>query len=63
MDKRSELILTRAKELLIGDDPASQWVDASVRLDCETIERQGKYLSLAEQQLLLESRIECVDQS
>jgi hypothetical protein len=49
--------------LLAYDDPASGWIDASVRLDCETIERQGKYLSLAEKQLLFEGRIVDREQS
>jgi hypothetical protein len=63
MDKRSQLILTRAKELLARDDPSASWIDAVDRLDAKTIERQGSYLSLAEHQLLDEGRIESVDQS
>jgi hypothetical protein len=57
MDQCSELILTRARELLACDDLAADWIDASVTLDSGTIERQEKYLSLAEDQLLFEGRI------
>jgi hypothetical protein len=63
MDKRSQLILTRAKELLARDKPGGSWVDAADRLDAKTIKLQGSYLSLAEHQLLDEGQIESVDQS
>jgi hypothetical protein len=63
MDLRSQLILTRAKELLAIDHLQSGWNDSTARLDSQTIKRQGTYLALAEHQLLYEGRIECVDQS
>lgn len=63
MDERAQLILARAKELLVRDDPSSRWIEARDRLDAKTLERQGTFLSLAEHQLLDEGRIESVDQS
>jgi hypothetical protein len=63
MDERAQLILARAKELLVRDDPSSRWADTASRLDAKTLKRQGTYLSLAEGQLLDEGRIESVDQS
>jgi hypothetical protein len=63
MDKRARLILTRAKELLVRDDPTAGWVEIPDGHDTRTIERQAACLSLAEHQLLAEQRIESVDQS
>jgi hypothetical protein len=63
MDKRSELILTRAKELLARDEPAFGWIDAPDGHDIQTIRRQAAFLSRAERQLLEAGRIESVDQS
>jgi hypothetical protein len=63
MDERSQLILTRAKELLARDNPRAEWGDEAPALDTKTIERQATYLARAEHQLLGEGRIECVDQS
>jgi hypothetical protein len=62
MDERSQLILTRAKELLARDHPGSDWCDKA-NLDERTMKRQGTYLTLAEHQLLDERGIESVDQS
>ena len=63
MDARASLILTRAKELLARDAPGARWLDTVHKPGHETIERQGTYLSLAEHQLLVEGRIESVDQT
>jgi hypothetical protein len=63
MDKRSRLILTRAKELLAREHPGSGWGDEITGLDTRAMERQAAYLSRAEHQLLDEGRIQCVDQS
>jgi hypothetical protein len=63
MDERTQLILTRAKELLARDIPGASWINDVNRLDAKTIERQGGYLSIAEEQLLEEGQIESVDQS
>ena len=56
MDERTQLILTRAKELLARDHPVTGWIGDTDRLDAGTIERQATYLALAEHQLLDEGR-------
>ena len=63
MDERSLLILTLAKELLRREDPDLAWGDELTGPDRVVIERQAAYLARAEHQLLIEGRIDCVDQS
>lgn len=63
MNRRAQLILTRAKELLVLDDPTARWVEIPDSHDTETIKRQAACLSRAEGQLLGEEQIESVDQS
>lgn len=63
MDKRAQLILTRARNLLLRDHPDERWPAVTDKPDASVLERQGKYLSLAEDQLLREGVIESVDQS
>jgi hypothetical protein len=63
MDKRAQLILTRAKELLARDGLAACWVDVPDSRNFKVMERQAACLSRAERPLLEEGRIDSVDQS
>ena len=63
MERRAQLILTRARELLARDDPHGKWLTPPDTPDSSALERQAAYLSAAEQQLLDEGLIESVDQS
>jgi hypothetical protein len=63
MERRALLILARAKELLARDHPRRAWLSAEDRPDGPALKRQATFLSLAEDQLLDEGKIECVDQS
>jgi hypothetical protein len=63
MERRPLVILARAEKLLACDDPQAMWLSAEDRPDESALMQQGTYLSLAEDQLLDEGKIECVDQS
>ncbi|QIG46927.1 hypothetical protein G5V57_03690 [Nordella sp. HKS 07] len=63
MDKRTQLILARAKELFAADHAGAAWRAAIDNPDAAIMAHQGRYLSRAEDQLLAEGSIECVDQS
>lgn len=63
MDKRSELILARAQILFARDHPGLPWPAAGATPDTAMLARQGRCLTHAEDQLLAEGEIECVDQS
>ena len=63
MEARALLILARAKKLLARDHPQRAWLSAPDRLDGPTLKRQAAYLSIAEDQLLDEGKVESVDQS
>jgi hypothetical protein len=57
------LILARAKKLLARDHPQAMWLSAEERPDGSALMQQATCLSLAEDQLFDEGKIECVDQS
>ncbi len=63
MDKRAQLILTRAQELFAGTHPDETWRAGGDQTDAAVLKRQGEFLSLAEHQLLAEGVIDSVDQS
>jgi len=60
MDKRTHLILARAKELFAAHHGGAPWPSGIASPDAAIL---GRYLSRAEDQLLAEGAIECVDQS
>lgn len=63
MDKRTQLILARAKELFAQDHPGQPWPAATDKPDTPVLALQGRYLSRAEDRLLAEGAIDSVDQS
>lgn len=63
MDKRTQLILERAKELFAADHAGEPWPAFIDRPDAAILAHQGRYLSCAEDQLLAEGLIDSVDQS
>lgn len=63
MDRRSQLILRRARELFDQAHPDESWPGPTDRTGAKTKAMQAKFLSTAEDQLLKEGAIESVDQS
>jgi hypothetical protein len=63
MDKRARLILNRAKELFVKAHVGETWKDEALHPDAQTMARQAKFLSRAENELLRQGKIESVDQS
>ncbi len=63
MDKRAELILTRAHELFAQAHPGEAWPQVTESPVAKVFAQKAKYLARAEDELLREGRIDCVDQS
>lgn len=63
MDKRTQLILARAQELFAQDHPGQPWPAADDKPDTPVLALQGRYLSRAEDELLAEGVVDCIDQS
>jgi hypothetical protein len=63
MERRTQLILNRARELFSRSHPGETWPKAVDRPDAKVMARQAEYLARAEDQLLKEGKIESVDQS
>ena len=63
MDQRAQLILNRAHKLFAHAHPGESWPNAIDSPSPKVFAKQAKYLARAEDQLLKEGAIECVDQS
>ena len=63
MDKRAQLILQRAQELFTCEHPNQSWPEANESSHTVVLTIQSHYLARAEDQLLAEGTIDCVDQS
>lgn len=63
MDKRSQLVLDRARKLFDSAYPGESWLEPSDRPNKQDLERQARCLARAEDQMLKQGLIENVDQS